>query len=172
MGVSLTNLYFTLIWSKMVLQQEPWSLSMVRPNNITYHNDNICIQNERYPPPCQSIWRTSKIGTMNLGDSITTCMDIKNTRVSILIRSRHLLGQLQLELFFSRCLNLKTSTLQPRPRSHLHSVGSHPSHAFFIASTFCPHLRGNSSSLETNVIIPGQNYNFLSWHHFHYSQVN
>ena len=34
----------------------------------------------------------------------------------------------------------------------------------------CPHLHGNSSSLGTNVIIPGQKYKYR--HHSHYSQVD
>ena len=38
-------------------------------------------------------------------------------------------------------------------RSHLHSVGPHPSHASFTARSSCLHLRGNSSPLGTNVTI-------------------
>ena len=37
---------------------------------------------------------------------------------------------------------------------------------------FMPTPAWNSSSLETNVIIPSQNYKYSSWHHFPYSQVN
>ena len=33
-------------------------------------------------------------------------------------------------------------------------------------------MHGNSSPLGTRVTIPGQNYKYSSWHHFHYSQVN
>ena len=33
----------------------------------------------------------------------------------------------------------------PWARLRLHSVGPHPSHASFIAWSYCPHLRGNSS---------------------------
>ena len=43
----------------------------------------------------------------------------------------------------------------PRARSHLHLARPHPSHASFIARSSCPHLHGNSSSLGTNVTIPG-----------------
>ena len=59
----------------------------------------------------------------------------------------------------------------PRARSHLHSAGPCPSHASFTTRSFCPHLHGNSSPLGTSVTIPGQNYKYSSWHHFHYSQV-
>jgi hypothetical protein len=51
-------------------------------------------------------------------------------------------------------------TSVPCARSHLHSVGPHPCHSSFTAQSYCPHLRGNSSSLGTNVTIPGQNYKF------------
>ena len=51
-------------------------------------------------------------------------------------------------------------------------LGLAPSHASFTARSSCPHLRGNPSSLGTNVTIPGQNYKYSSWHHFHYSRVN
>jgi hypothetical protein len=44
-------------------------------------------------------------------------------------------------------------------RLQFHSVGSGltlpPSHASFTTWSFCPHMRGNSSSLGTNVTIPG-----------------
>ena len=43
----------------------------------------------------------------------------------------------------------------PQARSHLCSAGSYPSHASFTARSSCPHMRGNSSSLGTNVILPG-----------------
>ena len=47
------------------------------------------------------------------------------------------------------------STYQrPWARSHLHSVEPRPSHVSFTAQSSCPHLRGNSSSLGTNVTIP------------------
>ena len=62
-------------------------------------------------------------------------------------------------------------TNMSQARSHLHSVGPHPSHASFTAWLPYPHLHGNSSSLGTNVTIPGPNYKYSSWHHFHYSQV-
>ena len=45
--------------------------------------------------------------------------------------------------------------LVPWVRSHLHSVGSHPSHNSSTARSFCMHLRGNSSLVGTNVTIPG-----------------
>jgi hypothetical protein len=55
--------------------------------------------------------------------------------------------------------NIAKNHLDPSQRpwatSHLHSVGPRPSHASFTAPTSCPHLHGNSSSLGTNVIIPG-----------------
>jgi hypothetical protein len=44
----------------------------------------------------------------------------------------------------------------PHTRSHLHSVGPHPSHASFNARSSCPHMRGNSSLLETNVAKPSK----------------
>ena len=59
----------------------------------------------------------------------------------------------------------------PWVRSHLHLVGSRPSHASFVARSSCPNMHGNSSSLGTNVRISGQSYIYSSWHHFHYSQI-
>jgi hypothetical protein len=52
---------------------------------------------------------------------------------------------------------------RPRARSHRHLVRPCPSHASFIARSSCPHLRGNSSSLGTNVTIPGQHYKYSSY---------
>ena len=40
-------------------------------------------------------------------------------------------------------------------RLHIHSVGPRPSHTSFTAWFSCLRLRGNSSSLGTNVTIPG-----------------
>ena len=55
----------------------------------------------------------------------------------------------------------------PQARSHLHSARSHHSHGSFTLRSSYPHLlRGNSSSLGTNVTMSSQNL----WHHFHYSQ--
>jgi hypothetical protein len=46
-----------------------------------------------------------------------------------------------------------------------------PTSPFTVRSS-CPHLRGNLSSLGTNVRILGRIYNYSSEHHFHYSQFN
>ena len=43
----------------------------------------------------------------------------------------------------------------PQARSHLHLVGPRPSHASFTAQSSCPHLRGNSSPLETILTMLG-----------------
>jgi hypothetical protein len=51
---------------------------------------------------------------------------------------------------------------RPRVESHLRSVGPCSSHAFFIVLSSCPYLRGNSSSLGTNVTVAGQNYKHSS----------
>ena len=67
------------------------------------------------------------------------------------------------------CLVMWWTHIEPQARSHPHSAGPHPS---FTARSSCLHLRGNSSSLGTNVTILGQNHKHSSWHHFHYSQVN
>ena len=51
-------------------------------------------------------------------------------------------------------------------------LGSAPLTSPSVPGLPAPHPHGNSSSSGTNVIIPGQNYKYSSWHHFHYSQVN
>ena len=51
----------------------------------------------------------------------------------------------------------------PWAKSHLHSTGPRPSHAFFNVQSSHLHLRWNSSSLGTNMTIPGQNYKYSSW---------
>lgn len=51
---------------------------------------------------------------------------------------------------------------RPRARSHLHLVGPHSSHAFFTTWFFCPHMRGNSFSLGTNMLISSQKYKYSS----------
>ena len=65
-----------------------------------------------------------------------------------------------------------SSIIWPWATSHLHSDGPRPSHASFTARSSCPHLRGSSSFVGTNVTIPGQNYKYSSRHPFHYSQAN
>ena len=62
-------------------------------------------------------------------------------------------------------------TNMPQARSHLHLARPRPSNASFTARLPYPHLRGNSSSLGTNVTILGPNYKCSIWHHFHYSRV-
>ena len=59
-----------------------------------------------------------------------------------------------------------------RARLHLHSAGSSLSRPLSLFKSSCPYLRGNSSSLETNVTISGQIYKYSSWHQFRYSQVD
>ena len=51
---------------------------------------------------------------------------------------------------------MSSTIITPHARSHLHAVGSRPSHASFTVRSSCPHMRGNSSSLGTNVTIPNQ----------------
>ena len=81
-------------------------------------------------------------------------------------------GQLHHLLKSWDLLTFQTRFSLPWVGSHFHSFGPRPSHTSFIAQSSCPHLHGNSFSLGTNVIIPGQNHKYSSWHHFHYPQVD
>ena len=61
----------------------------------------------------------------------------------------------------------------PQAKSHLHSVGPHPSHPSFAARSSCLHLHGNSSSLRINVTIPNHlSHLKVIWHVKEFHQLN